>query len=140
MIDEELEREQARTYRYQEADRYTLIDNMHRVPFSEYTPEDAYGKRAFDTAFELKEIGALMAIFIPQDSLLRCLVETAESEDDFTKRSLRQIFLFLDEHPTAVKEWFYADGFDAVGADDIHYGKTKTEAGTRLLCARLNPS
>jgi len=74
MIDEELEREQARTYRYQEADRYTLIDNMRRVPFSEYTPEDDYGERAFDTAFEMKELGALMAIFIPQDSLLRCLV------------------------------------------------------------------
>ena len=140
MIDEELEHNQARTYRYQEADRYTLIDNMRRIPFSEYTPEDAYGERAFNTAFELNELGALMTIFIPQDSLLRCLVETAESEDDFTKRSLRRIFLFLDEHPAAVRKWFYVDGFDAVGVDNIHYGKTKTEAGTRLLCARLDPS
>lgn len=140
MIDEELERNQAWTYRYQEADRYTLIDNMRRIPFSEYMPENAYGERAFNTAFELKEIGALMTIFIPQDSLLRCLVKTAESEDDFTKRSLRRIYLFLDEHPTAVKKWFYVDGFDAVGVDNIHYGKTKTEAGTRLLCARLDPA
>jgi len=140
MIDQELERDRARTYRYQEADRYTLIDNMRRIPSPEYTPEDAYGERAFNTASELKELGALMAIFIPQDSLLRCLVGTAESEDDFTKRSLQQVFLFLDERPTAVKKWFYFDGFDAVGIDNIHYGKTKTEAGTRLLCARLDPS
>ena len=103
-------------------------------------PEDAYGERAFNTAFELNKLGALMTIFITQDSLLRHMVETAESEDDFTKRSLRKIFLFLDENPTAVKKWFYVDGFDAVGADDIHYGKTKAEAGTRLLCARLDPS
>ena len=113
---------------------------MHRIPFSEYIPEDAYGEHAFNTAFELNELGTLMTIFIPQDSLLRHMVETAESEDDFTKRSLQKIFLFLDEHPTAVKKWFYVDGFDAVGVDDIHYGKTKTEAGTRLLCARLDPS
>lgn len=113
---------------------------MRRIPFSEYKPEDAYGERAYNTAFELNELGALMTIFIPQDSLLQRLVETAESEDDFTKRSLRQMFLFLDEHPAAVKKWFYVDGFDAVGADGIHYGRTKTEAGTRLLCARLDPS
>ena len=103
-------------------------------------PEDAYGEHAFNTALELSELGALMTIFITQDSLLRRLVETAESEDDFTKRSLRQTFLFLDEHPAAVKKWFYVDGFDAVGVDNIHYGKTKAEAGTRLLCARLDPS
>lgn len=47
-----------------------------------------------------------MTIFIPQNSLLRRLVETAESEDDFTKRSLRQMFLFLDEHPAVVKNGF----------------------------------
>jgi len=120
MIDEEIEKESSRVRRYQEADRYALIDNMRRIPFSEYMPEDAYGERAFNTAFELNELGALMAIFIPQDLLLRCLVETAESEDDFTKKSLRQIFLFLDEHLTAVKKWFYVDGFDAVGVDNIH--------------------
>ena len=140
MIDEELERDQARTYRYREADRYTPIDDMRRIPFSEYTPEDAYGERAFDTAFELNEFGALMTLFIPQDALLRQLVETAENEDGFAKRSLRRTFLFLDEHPTAVKKWFYVDGFDAVGIDNIHYGKTKTEAGTRLMCARLDPA
>ena len=140
MIDQELERNQAWTYRYQEADQYTLITRMRRIPLSKYTPEDAYGERAYKTAFELNELGALITIFIPQDSLLRRLVETAESEDDFTKRSLRQMFLFLDEHPAAVKKWFYVDGFDAVGADGIHYGRTKTEAGTRLLCARLDPS
>ena len=89
MIDQELERNQAWTYRYQEADQYTLITRMRRIPFSEYKPEDAYGERAYNTAFELNELGALMTIFIPQDSLLRCLVETAESEGDFTKRSLR---------------------------------------------------
>ena len=103
-------------------------------------PEDAYGERAFNTAFELNKLGALMTIFITQDSLLRHMVETAESEDDFTKRSLRKIFLFLDENSTAVKKWFYVDGFDAVGVDNIHYGKTKAEARTRLLCARLDPS
>lgn len=140
MIDKELERNQARTYRYQEADQYILITRMRRIPFSEYKPEDAYGERALDTALELNELGALMTIFITQDSLLRRLVETAESEDDFTKRSLRQTFLFLDEHPAAVKKWFYVDGFDAIGVDDIHYGRTKTEAGTRLLCARLASS
>lgn len=140
MIDVELEKEQARVFRYQEADRYTLIEHMHRIPFSEYMPEDTYGERAFNTAFELNELGALMTIFVRQDFLLRHLIETAEDEDDFTKRSLRQMFLFLDEHPTAVKNWFYADGFDAVGEDNIHYGKTKTEAGTRLLCARLDPA
>lgn len=113
---------------------------MRRIPLSKYTPEDAYGERAYNTAFELNELGALMTIFIPQDSLLRRLVETAESEDDFTKRSLRQKFLFLDEHPTAVQKWFYSDGFDAVGIDNIHYGKIKTEAETRLLCAQLDPS
>ena len=140
MIDEELEHDQARTYRYWEADRYTLITKMRRIPFFEYMPEDAYGERAFNTAFELNKLGALMTIFITQDQLLRHMVETAESEDDFTKRSLRKIFLFLDENPTAVKKWFYVDGFDAVGADNIHYGKTKAEAGTWLLCARLDPS
>ena len=140
MIDKELERNQARMYRYQEADQYTLITRIRRIPFSEYTPEDAYGERAYNTAFELNELGAIMTIFIPQDSLLRRLVETAESENDFTKRSLRQMFLFLDEHPAAVKKWFYVDGFDAVGVDNIHYGKTKTETGTRLLSARLDPS
>ena len=67
-------------------------------------PEDAYGERAFNTAFELNKLGALMTIFITQDSLLRHMVETAESEDDFTKRSLRQIFLFLDEHPNCRKK------------------------------------
>ena len=140
MIDQELERNQVLTYRYQEADQYTLITRMRRIPFSEYMPEDAYGERALDTALELNELGALMTIFIPQDLLLRRLVETSESEDNFTKRSLQQIFLFLDENPTAVKKWFYVDGFDAVGVDNIHYGKTKAEVGTRLLCARLDPS
>ena len=86
MIDKELERNQARTYRYQEADQYTLITRMLRIPFSEYTPEDAYGERAYNTAFELNDLGALMTIFIPQDSLLRRLVETAESEDDFMQK------------------------------------------------------
>ena len=104
MIDEELEHDQARTYRYWEADRYTLITKMRRIPFFEYMPEDAYGERAFNTAFELNKLGALMTIFITQDQLLRHMVETAESEDDFTKRSLRKIFLFLDENPTAVKK------------------------------------
>ena len=140
MIDQELERNQVLTYRYQEADQYTLITRMHRISFSEYMPEDAYGERALDTALELNELGALMTIFIPQDLLLRRLVETPESEDNFTKRSLQQIFLFLDENPTAVKKWFYVDGFDAVGVDNIHYGKTKAEVGTRLLCTRLDPS
>ena len=104
MIDQELERNQVLTYRYQEADQYTLITRMHRISFSEYMPEDAYGERALDTALELNELGALMTIFIPQDLLLRRLVETPESEDNFTKRSLQQIFLFLDENPTAVKK------------------------------------
>lgn len=104
MIDQELERNQAWTYRYQEADQYTLITRMRRIPLSKYTPEDAYGERAYNTAFELNELGALITIFIPQDSLLRHLVETTESEDDFTKRSLQRKFLFLDEHPTAVKK------------------------------------
>ena len=104
MIDQELEHDQVRTYRYFEADQYTLITRMRRIPFSEYTPEDAYGERAFNTAFELNKLGTLMTIFIPHDSLLQRMVETAESEDDFTKRSLRQMFLFLDEHPPAVKK------------------------------------
>ena len=67
MIDKELERNQAWTYRYQEADQYTLITRIRRIPLSKYTPEDAYGKRALDTALELNELGALMTIFIPQD-------------------------------------------------------------------------
>lgn len=65
MIDEELEHDQARTHRYQEADGYKLIDNMHRIPFSKYIPEDIYGERVFNTALELNELGALMTIFIP---------------------------------------------------------------------------
>lgn len=65
MIDQELERNQAWTYRYQEADRYTLIDNMRRIPLSEYVPENAYGERVFNTAFELNKLGTLMTIFIP---------------------------------------------------------------------------
>ena len=88
MIDKELERNQARTYRYQEADQYTPITRMRRIPLSKYMPKDAYGERAYNTAFELNDLGALMTIFIPQDSLLRCLVGTVESGDDFTKRSL----------------------------------------------------
>lgn len=117
-----------------------LIDGMRRIPFSEYTPEDAYGERAFDTAFEMKELGALMTVFVTQDVLLRCLVETSEKEDEFMERQLKMQYLFLDENPAAVKEWFYADGFDAVGMDNFRYGKTKTECGTRLLCARLDPA
>lgn len=140
MIDQELERDQARTYRYQEADRYALIDSMRRIPLSEYRPEDDYGKRAFDTAFEMKTLGALMTVFVTHDVLLHSLVATSENEDAFMKRQLKSMYLFLDEHPAAVKKWFYADGFDAVGVDNIRYGKTKTEAGTRLLCARLDPS
>lgn len=65
MIDQELERNQVWTYRYQEADQYTLITRMCRIPFSEYKPEDAYGKRALDTALELNELGAIMTVFIP---------------------------------------------------------------------------
>ena len=133
MIDQELERNQARTYRYQEADQYTLITRMRRIPFSEYMSEDAYGERALDTALELNELGALMTIFIPQDLLLRRLVETPESEDNFTKRSLQQIFLFLDENPTAVKKWFYVDGFDAVGGRRHPLRKNKSRSGDEAL-------
>ena len=96
-------------------------------------PEDAYGERAFNTAFELNKLSALMTIFITQDSLLRHMVETAESEDDFTKRSLRQIFLFLDEHPTAVRKWFYVDGFDAVGGRRHPLRKNKSRSGDEAL-------
>ena len=115
MIDKELERNQAWTYRYQEADQYKLITRIRRIPLSKYTPEDAYGERASDTALELNELGALMTIFIPQDLLLRRLVETSESEDNFTKRNLQQIFLFLDENPTAVKNGFTLTGSTRLG-------------------------
>ena len=38
MIDAEIEKESSRVRRYQEADRYVLIDNMRRILFSEYMP------------------------------------------------------------------------------------------------------
>lgn len=128
------------SYRYIEADRYDLIKDICRIPFSEYRPEDEYGARAFDTAFELKELGAIMAVYVPSDFMLKHLIETTENEDDFTERSLKQTYLFLDEHPEAVKKWFYIDGFNVMGTDDDYYGKSKYIKGTRLLCARLDPS
>ena len=82
--------------RYDEADRYYLVDCARRIPLSEYRPEDAYGERAFGTASELDRLGALMTVFATPDAMLRELVETSESEDGFVKAKLRQIFLFLD--------------------------------------------
>lgn len=123
-------------YRYDEAEQYGLVA-ARRIPLSEYRPENAYEERAFGTASEFVQFGALMTVFVQLDSMLHELIETGESEDDFVKAKLRQMFLFLDEHPDAVKKWFYVDEFDAVASSG--YGKTKIETGTRLICARLDP-